>query len=339
MATSVLMAATDRQGTNSSLPTLPQDQDHQPIRRSSGRRKPKGTEKKKQPQRGMGVEKLERLRLQERWKKMTEINTASQGFTVPTASFADPTLISASAPLQISKVGGFGAPNVAQMGLNPKPNQIYLQGFQGQVGVGGLGSDHRQLQTDLFGIGGLNDSGFLGKNVNGISKELPSNPNVVKCYSQHCNACHKKKKVNGENLGSGRVRPDMYVQMCDLGDCGFLGLNIGDNQSIINQENQALRTKAPFVPQLGYAVGNGKQGVEVVAVHRKGSSSSSSEGGNHVLMEYDFFSSGRDDCDHHNNDELVMMKLQVGGSQTCSSTASPCSSSMDCIDLSLKLSY
>ncbi|KAI3457527.1 hypothetical protein Pfo_014190 [Paulownia fortunei] len=337
MAT-VLMAATDHQSTNPSLP-LPQDHDHQPIRRSSGRRKPKGCDssagqKKKQPQRGMGVEKLERLRLQERWKKMTEINTTNnQGFSIPAASFSDPVLTNASVPVQLSKLGGFGAPNVGQMGLNH--NQSYL-GFHGQTGVGGFASD--QLQTDLFGIGCKSNSGFLGKNVTGISKELSSNPNVVKCYSEHCNACHKKKKVNGENLGSGRVRSDMYMQMCNVGDCGFLGLNIGDNQNVMNQENRGLGTKAPLVPQVGYAVGNGKQGVEVVAVHRK-KGSSSSEGGS-VLMEYEFFPSGKGCCrsDSH-NDELVMMKL-VGGSETSSSSSSMAGfDAPNCIDLSLKLSY
>ncbi|KAK4439877.1 hypothetical protein Salat_0322600 [Sesamum alatum] len=341
MATSLLMAANvDHQATNPSLPPPPpQDHDHHPVRRSSGRRKPRGcdgssagAQKKKQPQRGMGVEKLERLRMQERWKKMTEINTTNQGFTIPAASFPDPALINASVPVQISKLGGFGA---TQMGL--AQNQSYQLGFHGQMGVGGLGSDHQLHQTDLFGIGCLNNSGFVGKNVSGISKELSSTPNSVNCYSEHCNACHKKKKVNSENLGGGRaVRSDMYTQMCNVGECGFLGLNIGDNQNIINnQEHQSHGTKTPSVPhhQVGFSVGNGKQGVEVVAVHRKGSGGW--EGGNQVLMEYEFFPSGggwpRSD-DH----ELV----KVGGS--LSSEASSPSGSFDAsnsIDLSLKLSY
>lgn len=69
----------------------------------------------------------------------------------------------------------------------------------------------------------------------------------------------QKKKFNDENLGCGTVRSDMYRQMCNAGDCRFLGLNIGDNLNIINQENQGLGTKTPLVPQMGYAVGNGKQ--------------------------------------------------------------------------------
>ncbi|KAH7860184.1 hypothetical protein Vadar_010315 [Vaccinium darrowii] len=40
----------------------------------SGRRKSKSNEKKKVPQRGMGMAHLQRLRMQERWKKMTHQN-------------------------------------------------------------------------------------------------------------------------------------------------------------------------------------------------------------------------------------------------------------------------
>ncbi|KAL0443468.1 UNVERIFIED_CONTAM: hypothetical protein Slati_2069500 [Sesamum latifolium] len=254
----------------------------------------------------MGVEKLERLRMQERWKKMTEINTTNQ----------------------ISKLGRFGAPSVPQMGLSQ--NQSCL-GFHGQMGVGGLGSDQlHHHQTDLFGIGCLNNSGFVGKNASGISKELSSTPNAVNCYSDHCSACHKKKKVNGENWRGGRaVSSDMYTQMCNVADCGFLALNIGDNQNIINQESlQGLGTKTPSVP---HQVGNGKQGVEVVAVHRKGSGGW--EGGSQLLMEYEFFPGKGDD-------EVVQ---QEGGSSSEASSSpwmAGCDhASINCIDLSLKLSY
>ncbi|KAG8386243.1 hypothetical protein BUALT_Bualt03G0128700 [Buddleja alternifolia] len=323
MATSVVMAgsSTDHHNTNpSSLPLL---EDHQPIRRSSGRRKSKGsdspsggqTKKNKQPQRGMGVEKLERLRQQERWKKMTEINP----------SFADhPTLMNPSHvnPVhQFSKLGGFGAPSV-QMGFN----QSYSGYHHGQMGYGN-GCLNNNMGSSTT---------FRGK-INGIcSKEMisSSTANVVKCYSDHCNACHKKKRVNGENLGCGRVRSDMYREMSNVnGGYGFLGLNVGDiNQNImISHENQGfIGTKLPLVPppQLGYAaVPNGKTGVEVVGVHKKGSERESS-----VLMEYEFFPGGKSGGDHSQNDDdqSVMMKKVMEGSS---------SSSASCIDLSLKLSY
>lgn len=50
------------------------------------------------------------------------------------------------------------------------------------------------------------------------------------------------------------MRSDMYMQMCNVGDYGFLGLNIRDNHSITNQEIHGAK-----VPQLGYALGNCKQ--------------------------------------------------------------------------------
>lgn len=84
----------------------------------------------------------------------------------------------------------------------------------------------------------------------------------------------------------------------------------------------------------------GTQGVEVVAVHRRGWESG-------VLMEYEFFPSGRrsndgdddDDDDKNDGDGLVMMKM-VGGGGASTGTSSSSSSSMvdNCIDLSLKLS-
>lgn len=75
----VMAAATDGETTN------PNGEVEPPVRRSLGRRKScKGSEasspssmakkkKKKVPQRGMGIDKLESQRIQEEWKKMKEI--------------------------------------------------------------------------------------------------------------------------------------------------------------------------------------------------------------------------------------------------------------------------
>ncbi|KAL3613741.1 hypothetical protein CASFOL_041815 [Castilleja foliolosa] len=88
----------------------------QPKRRSSGRRKIKASDsstssscqkKNKIPQRGMGVEKLENLRLQERWKLITE--------NVP---LPDPVL----------KLDGYGAPSVGAY-LGFQYGQVDLFGF------------------------------------------------------------------------------------------------------------------------------------------------------------------------------------------------------------------
>ncbi|KAH6778448.1 hypothetical protein C2S51_009760 [Perilla frutescens var. frutescens] len=223
-----------------------------PIRRSSGRRKAKGgggdSKKKKQPQRGMGVEKLEKLRLQE----IPE--TDQPGFLSFTNPFSD------MSPLQFTRNRGFQYGSVLH-------NHVHV-----------------------FGI---NDSDFLPKNCNVIAG------NVVKCFSLHCNACHKKKKINGENTG-------VRSEMCKAGD--------NQNMMMINQDSIMHK------PQ-----------VEVVAVHRKGSCTSSWDGGNRVLMEYDFFPAGKSggaSIDSDDGGELEAVKQPPAGFDAS-----------NCVDLSLKLSH
>ncbi|KAL6506941.1 hypothetical protein OROHE_022378 [Orobanche hederae] len=297
MATSVLTVATadHHQATN---PNPHHDHDgRHPIRRGSGRRKIKSCDsssssvrkKNKQPQRGMGVEKLERLRLQDSFKN----HPAAAGVVL--SAFPD----------QISKLGGYVAPSVGLNHNNPGGG-AYLGHFQ-------------YGQMDVFG---LNHSGFAGKNYvsgNLSSTELSSNITGVKCYSEHCNACRKKKRFNG-------------------GDCGFMGSNnIGEYKNFISQENHQGLIVGTKMPLQGY---NGKQGhVEIVAVHRKGSPSSSSSSelpghDDHVMMEYEFFPSSRK-SDHH--DEMVMMNL--GSSSETPSSCCSSSSVHGFVDLSLKLSF
>lgn len=132
--------------------------------------------KKKQPQRGMGVAQLERLRLQERWKKITQINSpissANSSISSPstiTTNLNDTSFFAAETKAQFPKFPGFGNGVVA--------------GFHGQ----GFVSDHHHdmLQGYLYGIGNM-------ININGNSKELSSTPKVNnKCFADHCADCHK----------------------------------------------------------------------------------------------------------------------------------------------------
>ncbi|KAL8033686.1 hypothetical protein ABFS82_13G176800 [Erythranthe guttata] len=348
MATSVLTAASDHHHhphqttTPSSSPSSP-PHDHHTVRRTSGRKKQpnKGSEKiKKQPQRGMGVEKLERLRLQKRWEKMTQPPTANHHHhhanfnIINTAAaatpFSDPVNLFGSAnSLLPLRFGGYGAPIVGHMGLNPNPNpnptqQSYHLGFHGQTaGVIGLAPDFFTKNVNL-----------MIHNKEQLSSSSSSSPNVfLNCYSEHCNSCHKKKKViNSEN--SGRVtRSDIYT---NSGDYGFLGLSIGDNNP--------------------NSTGHETQGVEVVAVHRRGPSRRSEGGRSTVLMEYEFFPAGKgygaddgggSDSSNNDDDELTaVMKMAAagGGSETTTTSSSSTMAATgfqtsDFIDLSLKLSY
>lgn len=43
--------------------------------------------------------------------------------------------------------------------------------------------------------------------------------------------------------------------MSPTGNCDFLGLNVGDNQSM-NQENQEVGIQAPIIPHACYSVRN-----------------------------------------------------------------------------------
>lgn len=67
------------------------EEDSRPEKHRSTRRngRSNGPSQKKQPQRGMGVAQLERLRLQERWKKMTEVNQLHQYQIPPPGTFSD----------------------------------------------------------------------------------------------------------------------------------------------------------------------------------------------------------------------------------------------------------
>ncbi|CAI9784153.1 unnamed protein product [Fraxinus pennsylvanica] len=312
MATSIFMASDHSTNTNPQPSIhLPEDDDHQPIRRGSGRRRTKGNEstgqKKKQPQRGMGVAQLERLRVQEGWKNPTNQTLTINPASLPNLAVMNPN----SVPMQFAKLGGFGTVNgngnVGHMGLNQNPGFF---GFQ------------EQFQVDPFGVGGSKNS-----------KELSSTPNGVKCYYGHCNVCHKKKRVNGEILGCSRAKSGMYMQMSPMGNCDFLGLNVGDNPSI-NQENQEVGTQAPIIPHPRYSVRNCQSSVEVVAFHRKGNSST---GNGTLMMEYEFFPGSRSTC----NNEVGTMNLGVNSeaSSYADGERETCFDASTSLDLSLKLSY
>lgn len=150
--------------------------------KQSGRRKPKSNEKKKQPQRGMGVAQLERLRLQERWKKISThhnplllqphyIKPHTNNHNFVPASFPDPTSFVSSYGDGVDVNRGFLLPKLGN------------GGFSEQVGPG-------QLEAEPYGFG-YSNSGFRAGNVaRETSNELSSMPNV-NCYNSKCDLCHK----------------------------------------------------------------------------------------------------------------------------------------------------
>ncbi|KAI3497052.1 hypothetical protein L1887_39433 [Cichorium endivia] len=224
---------------------------------NGGRRKTKGSEltqkKNKQPQRGMGVEQLERLRLQERWKKMTEV-PSQHPFALP--SFNSSVAFTTSC----STVPSTGVQFRHVQASAPPPAML----FHG-IGIHGanlFSSDH-VVDPSLIGSSNL---GFRFEN----SKELSSIPNYVKCASDGCGVCHKKKRIHG---GSNACSVNPFR-------------NFSGNNTVVEMID-ASKTRR-------YS----GQVTEVMSVHRTGGSS---------LTEYEFFPGKGGRTEDYNYKEFMRM--------------------------------
>ncbi|XAR56605.1 hypothetical protein NMG60_11037153 [Bertholletia excelsa] len=294
-----------------------------------GRRKSKQKEvaqKKKQPQRGMGVAQLERLRQQESLKKTTQSQTYPFQYFVPSSLIPNVTL---------SNFGGCGP--MDQLGLNQR---FLIQGLgYGELGgeVGGSGEVGTAV-WERFQFG----PSFRRRNVAETSTEL-SSVQKLKPNFDYCGLHYRMKCMNGEKLGYKQMGGP-YDNVFHINGSSFLGLDLGRHQNI-KVENWGFGGRAQSFA--GYCPsGNVEQEVEVVAVHRK----ESSGGDETVLVEYEFFpgKGGRSSS----SKELVFGSLKPEASvaaangevfETCCLTKNaanhigfdaPASS----IDLSLKLS-
>ncbi|GMP65630.1 hypothetical protein CsSME_00026344 [Camellia sinensis var. sinensis] len=307
MATSVLMASDDdaREGEKNygGFEELIRPENPRQNRRRKSKSNDLG-QKKKQPQRGMGVAQLEleRLRLQEKWKKMNHpnplqsLNLHNHNYYLLPTSFPDPI----SAPT----VNGLCGLNQALL----LPSFGNGGSFSGHVGGSGVGVLSDQFLANPYGIG---SSG----NVAETSKELTSMPNI-KCHSGRCGQCHKKMRLNGENLG-----------------CSFLEFNLENNQNIDGQ-NQDFSGSSGI---------NVDQDVEVLAVHRMGN-----PWGGGVFVEYEFFPKGKGGRGTSSNEfdtgfgstEASVAECGDQSSYYVSTTTTSTGfDSSNSIDLSLKLSY
>ncbi|XP_059285322.1 uncharacterized protein LOC132038656 [Lycium ferocissimum] len=261
-------------------------QDHQTkptqkmIQTATGRKRSSKNiqKKKKQPQRGMGVAQLERLRMQDHIKNTTShhqyFSTNFLNFTTASASVAavaDPGIYNSI--LNSSPV----FPQFPKLCVSP---DFFVQ--QKVVNTGVIGSSNTTRPAMSFGFGNQlvssHDHQFQSQNM-GLcgfptsskasekSKELSSMPNFKNtnnksCFFDRCLSCNKKKRmINGE---------DMNIHMEDM---------IRENQSDFGTK-PLFQPCRPIPTRL-------QKGVEIVAIHRKGSSSLSDEGA--VVMEYDFF--------------------------------------------------
>lgn len=149
----------------------------------NGRRRSKlniePAQKKKQPQRGMGVEKLEMLMVQENNNRLKNPlhSLTLQNYQLGTtpSSFADPSI-----QMHLAKLGSYGA---THPGLN---QPLLLQ----RLGTGGF-------QLDPYGF--RSGSNSTAHNVGSTLIETTARDQLckvpsVKCYSEQCGVCHKVKK-------------------------------------------------------------------------------------------------------------------------------------------------
>ncbi|KAG1368216.1 translation initiation factor IF-2-like [Cocos nucifera] len=158
---------------------LPPPPDSAPKDSSPARPKPKKASKRP-PQRGLGVAQLERLRLQERWKKITETHPAReiQPFPGQLSTYEYPAAVSGSGLVQ--------APGMCCIQRCPQASQ----------GLAGRSVLQEQYALDRYRMG----RGEGRFQVGSLFPELPSNQKM-QCFTDQCEFCARKKRLFGMNPG------------------------------------------------------------------------------------------------------------------------------------------
>ncbi|CAL0326593.1 unnamed protein product [Lupinus luteus] len=352
MATSLLLKALSDQNSNHGddqnmkMKPLCEDTKGHEVVRSSGRgRKTQGKGPKKQPQRGLGVEQLERLRMQESLMKMNE---TCSGFPV-IPNFPDhhhppmfPSFTSVQDPFNGSTSSTvpvkYGAPNHAhgvfqcspQQVLNGNSIGVWNQGVVGaSSGICGVGFvvPNQLNRASSYGFGAPTLSPKLVGSPLETSKELSSMPNLHFSEPQCFDVClNKKSRFNEVSVKGSYARRDMTFEIwpnCNSPE--FLGLipqaaapNLVEETS--NFYNKYDRNDVASATNID-------ESVEIVAVHRKGNS--------RVFMEYEFFP-GKYDLG--TTSKVLELATNIGAAEASPITAAPYGDSASNIDLSLKLS-
>ncbi|XVF70424.1 hypothetical protein PTKIN_Ptkin11bG0160600 [Pterospermum kingtungense] len=303
--------------------------------KSNKGRKPtgKGPNQKKQPGRGMGVEKLERLRIQERWKKITETSAA----TTTTHFATDPNIGTSNVPV-LHGLTNYGVPMMINGGSTG--------------GLWGWGDTAGLMMQRVVGnggfCGGLNGQVLLGAPANvqvacgaaavvEASKELSSMPKLQHCKPDRCDVCFKKKRCNGENVSFNGGRLNQFGQVLPPKATDFPEWNLENSQNI-NEEMKGFSARAA---RSAFAHGgymkNTNETVDVVAIHRKGNSM----GTGSVLMEYEFFPEKSSSSSSRSSTSSKEWKLAASEASVgvMGDEASHHANASNCVDLSLKLSY
>ncbi|QHO31659.1 hypothetical protein HN51_019840 [Arachis hypogaea] len=279
----------------------------------SGRNKGARVKPKKPPQRGLGVEQLERLRMQECWKKMMMMNdSSSSSSSSPSSSSSSgvvlPTTTSTTAdyyhhhhyPNMLAtfagnnggvtmKYGAAAAPSAPRShvhagGFQFIPQQVFhgsaVGHFMGnnRSGFSGGSSSSSSSSCSSFGSVAMAPvfNPLLGTPLVETSRsELTSIPNLHHHSHLHqpLDFCLKKTRFNNEeNVNGSNARKENPLIIWNNGPnfVGYEAPNLDDREEVteIIKNDEAAAD----------------EGVEVVAVHRKGNSVCG-----RVFMEYEFF--------------------------------------------------
>ncbi|OMO80466.1 Plant transcription factor NOZZLE [Corchorus capsularis] len=262
----------------------------------------KGQKQKKPPQRGMGVAQLERLRIQERWKKMT-------GTTVQFPP--DPVKVKGKTSNIVPVLQGVGVANYAAA-VNP----MMINGGNGGLWGWGCSTDSTAGLVNIPRVN-VGNGGFGGFN-GGFQKMRYKGENV---------------NFDGGFNKFGQVLPikgsTEYVH----------GFNLENNQNIIKEEmNNNGFTPTPKVVRTAAAAYAGQnqidinEAVEVSVIHRKGNTM----GNGSVVMEYELFPGKSSRSTSSKEWERLPAQASVAvGDDHEASYVNPSNG----VDLSLKLSY
>ncbi|XP_022975733.1 protein SPOROCYTELESS [Cucurbita maxima] len=215
----------------------------------------KNPHQKKPPQRGLGVAQLERLRLQERWKKMTQISPPH------------PFLL--DFPLQFPVAGASSAPVGNDYGTG-------VLGFIGNCGFGSGGGGLMTMEPFPHGGGAMVDPRLLIGNSVEASRELSSIPNLPPppppppCVSDRCDICFKKKRVNFSNT----MKEKNIIGTAEPPPVSFDFLGLSTNSAATDFD---------------FSLNFNQDGAGVKQIHRKVAGKGGGGGEGSTLMEYEFF--------------------------------------------------
>ncbi|KAK2639272.1 hypothetical protein Ddye_027067 [Dipteronia dyeriana] len=347
-------------------------------RKANKRGSSSSSTQKKKPQRGMGVAQLEKLRLQEGFKKMTEIpppppppppsnlnlqaqfhhyqyysNNHHHHFPLPEPIPSVPVMYAAGhygVPSAASAVGYGGG--FMMMGLDQ--GLVYQRHGNG-------GSGHFSMDPYRVVVGGsFSGTVETSKELSSIPKLQPQQQQQCAVVPERCDCCSKKKRFNGDNrIGSfngGKVKyVDQFSQVVNIN-----GYDHHQIPGVLKQENNFINgglIDSSFGARAARSAlysgqHNINEGLEVVAVHRNGKSSV----GKNVVMEYEFFPAGKGSSGGRSRStsskELGLSthaeaSVAVGGGEASYFTTSAYNNNSNnnlraasnSIDLSLKLSY